>query len=116
MKNFILGLLASFTVISCAQADVEINEDVKIFDVRTTSEWQTGHLESATHLSMELLPTNIELLVPDKSQQVVLYCRSGNRAGQMMSVMQKLGYTNVINVGSVRDASKLLKDNVIVGK
>ena len=113
MKKWLLALVAGLSAQSCAPAVDQVESNAKVIDVRTTQEWNTGHLEGAIHLSMDLLPSKIEALVPDKTQQVILYCRSGNRAGQMLSVMKKLGYENVINAGGVNSAAKLVNDNVI---
>jgi molybdopterin/thiamine biosynthesis adenylyltransferase len=37
-------------------------------------------------------------VVPDRSQRVILYCRSGNRSGKAAQEMSELGYENVANV------------------
>jgi rhodanese-related sulfurtransferase len=49
-----------------------------------------------------------------KQQQIVLYCQSGNRAGQAAKYLDSLGYENVYNAGgfgtwTTRDASLKLK-------
>ena len=41
----------------------------------------------------------------DKSANYVLYCRSGNRAGQALDMMTSMGFTNVQNIGSVDEAA-----------
>jgi rhodanese-related sulfurtransferase len=33
-----------------------------------------------------------------KDQEIIIYCRSGNRSGQACMVLESLGFTNVINV------------------
>ena len=113
MKKWLLALMAGLSASSCAPSDDKIDENAKIIDVRTVQEWNSGHLDNAVLLSMDQLPSKIEALVPDKTQQVVLYCASGNRAGQMMSVMKKLGYDNVINAGGVRAAAKLVNVDIV---
>jgi len=37
-------------------------------------------------------------VVPDRSQRVILYCRSGNRSGKAAQEVSELGYENVANV------------------
>jgi rhodanese-related sulfurtransferase len=49
-----------------------------------------------------------------KQQHIVIYCQSGNRAGQAASYLESLGYENVYNAGGFgtwasRDASLKLK-------
>jgi rhodanese-related sulfurtransferase len=33
-----------------------------------------------------------------KNEEVLLYCRSGNRSGQAALVLETMGFTNVVNV------------------
>ena len=75
-----------------------------IIDVRTQSEWDSGHLDKAVHLPLDVFESGIEGLVKDKDATVYLYCRSGNRSGKALKIMQKLGYTNAANVGGIKDA------------
>jgi len=84
-----------------------------IIDVRTIEEWNSGHLASAQHLELQLVAGGIEQLVPDKSQALYLYCRSGNRSGQAKTLVEAMGYTNVINAGGVADAGALLNELII---
>ena len=45
--------------------------------------------------------------------KIILYCRSGNRAGKSMKILTNLGYTNVINAGGLQSAKELSNDRVI---
>ncbi|AOE49756.1 rhodanese-like domain-containing protein [Kangiella sediminilitoris] len=71
--------------------------DATVIDVRTKAEYQQGHYADATLLPLATLTENIDSLKLDKSDQIVVYCRSGNRAGKAKVALEKLGYTNVIN-------------------
>ncbi len=84
-----------------------------IIDVRTIEEWNSGHLASAQHLELQLVAGGSEQLVPDKSQQLYLYCRSGNRSGQAKTLVEAMGYTNVVNAGGVADAGALLNEAIV---
>ncbi|MCS5550003.1 MAG: rhodanese-like domain-containing protein [Gammaproteobacteria bacterium] len=84
-----------------------------IIDVRTENEWNSGHLESAVHLQLDVFSEGIEELVKDKNQKVYLYCRSGNRSGKAKKIMEGLGYANVVNAGGIGDASELLNEVII---
>jgi len=84
-----------------------------IIDVRTESEWNTGHLARAIHLPLDIFEQNIASLIEDKQQIVYLYCRSGNRSGKALQIMQGLGYVNAKNAGGVGDASQLLEIKIV---
>jgi phage shock protein E len=77
-----------------------------IIDVRTQNEWDLGHIDRAVHLPLDSFEGVIESLVIDKGTPVYLYCRSGNRSSNALQIMQKLGYTNVVNVGGINEARK----------
>lgn len=109
MRNLLLTILC--TLCWCGAA-AEVNNPM-IIDVRTTEEWNAGHLASAQHVELQTIAANIEQLVPDKDQQLYLYCRSGNRSGQAKAIIEQMGYSNVINAGGVNDASLLLNKAIV---
>lgn len=101
--NSVIKLLAALTVLFSGYLWAE-GKSSMIIDVRTQSEWDSGHLENAVHLPLDAFDSDIEGLVKDKDAKVYLYCRSGNRSGKALKIMQKLGYTNAANVGGINDA------------
>lgn len=60
-------------------------------------------------MPLDAFESGIEGLVKDKDATVYLYCRSGNRSGQALRIMQNLGYTNTANVGGINDARERFK-------
>ena len=82
-----------------------------VIDVRTMDEWNSGHLESAINIEWQNI-TSIQSNIP-KNEEIYLYCRSGNRSGKATKILLDAGYTNVINAGSIEEASKLLDINII---
>jgi rhodanese-related sulfurtransferase len=47
-------------------------------------------------------------LVTNKSDVVLLHCRTGRRSGLAETELRALGYTNVFNIGSFERAQKIL--------
>ncbi len=80
-----------------------------IIDVRTQEEWFEGHLENAVHIPHDEIADEIAKFSDDKGQRIVLYCRSGGRAGRALQALKKLGYTNVENAGGFDDVKKRFK-------
>jgi phage shock protein E len=109
MKILLLTILCALTL----SASATPGDKHMIIDVRTIEEWNSGHLASAQHLELQLVAGGIEQLVPDKSQQLYLYCRSGNRSGQAKTLVEAMGYTNVVNAGGVADAGALLNEAIV---
>lgn len=77
-----------------------INGDpkVKLIDVREDNEWQAGHAAGAEHLGKGIIERDIEMKVPDKSTELILYCGGGYRSALVADVLQKMGYTNVFSM------------------
>ncbi|MYM64095.1 rhodanese-like domain-containing protein [Pseudomaricurvus sp. HS19] len=73
-------------------------------DVRSAGEWQSGHLEQALHVPHTEIGDRIADITADKDAPIYLYCRSGRRAGVAKEALEKLGYTNVTNVGGYEQA------------
>tara|TARA_B100000035_G_scaffold159457_1_gene135943 strand:+ start:2612 stop:2950 length:339 start_codon:yes stop_codon:yes gene_type:complete len=89
------------------------DKDVLIIDVRTEAEWDSGYLENAIHIPVDTIEKNITLTEPDKSKEIYLYCRSGNRSGKATSILQSLGYKNVTNIGGIQSASTNLSIPIV---
>lgn len=111
VKNIIRSLVTLAIFMSCHLWAAETSK--MIIDVRTKSEWDAGHLETAVHLPLDVFETRIASLATDKTQVVYLYCRSGNRSGKALEIMQHLGYSNAVNAGGIGDASQRLKTKII---
>ncbi len=73
-------------------------ENLVILDVRTPEEFAEGHIEGAIMLDFYRDDFADELAKLDPSVPYVLYCRSGNRSGQTISLMEGLGFADVADV------------------
>ena len=100
MKNILsltLLLLASFSAAKTKDA-------ILIIDVRTSTEWNRGHLANAKHIEWQNIGEEITELTNDKHSTIYVYCRSGNRSGKAKLILEQLGYSNVINAGGIIEA------------
>ena len=100
MKNILsltLLLLASFSAAKTKDA-------ILIIDVRTSTEWNRGHLANAKHIEWQNIGEEITELTNDKHSTIYVYCRSGNRSGKAKLILEQLGYSNVINAGGINEA------------
>lgn len=68
-------------------------------DVRTSDEFNAGHIEGAVHIPYEEIALRIGEVTSDKGAKLHLYCRSGNRSGIAQQTLQAMGFTNTINEG-----------------
>jgi sulfur-carrier protein adenylyltransferase/sulfurtransferase len=89
----------TFEELSPAEAASEIDAGgVALIDTREPHEYEEVHIEGGRLVPPGILPDEIAGVVPDRSQRVLLYCRSGNRSGKAAEEMVRLGYENVANV------------------
>ena len=79
-----------------------------LLDVRTPEEHKTGYLEGAVLLPLAELESKISSKVADKNTPVYIYCRSGRRAGTAVEKLKTMGYTDLHNLGAMKDARERL--------
>ena len=72
--------------------------NVVVLDVRTDEEWNDSHAAGAFHWGLAEHIEKGELPPLGKNMEIYVYCRSGNRAGQAIRVLQEAGYTNLTNI------------------
>ena len=69
-----------------------------IIDVREPIEYMTGHVKGALNIPpIDLMAGAKKLADIDKDTPLVLYCRTGSRSNVGIQILQRLGYTNLIN-------------------
>lgn len=114
MKTLItLLVLLMIGLIGCSSKDYTIsaddalelieNDNTILLDVRTIAEYEDGHIEGAVLFPLDNLKSSIESAVPDKSTNIIVYCRSGNRSADAIDILVNLGYTNVHDLGGIID-------------
>lgn len=70
-----------------------------LLDVRTTEEFESGHIEGAANINVQVLSNQLDEVPRD--QPIVVYCRSGNRSTQASSILAQAGFTDVYNLGGI---------------
>ena len=90
------------------QPAVTLQSGGVLLDVRSPEEFASGHLRGAVNIPHDRIAEEIAAVVSDKSAQVILYCRSGRRAGTALDTLKSMGYGNVSNFGGLEDAQEHL--------
>ena len=120
MKKWIPGFLSLLLLAGCATPEgpdvsyrqismeeavavMEAETDYLILDVRTSEEFQEKHIPGAINVPNETIKTEDISVLPDKSQLILVYCRSGNRSKQASQKLAAMGYTNIIEFGGIQD-------------
>ena len=106
-RTLALGLVAVVAVSFAALADGELaplsqdaylalaksGEQAFVLDVRAPEEFVTGHVPGAVNIPYDQVAARLAEVPKDKD--VVLYCRSGRRAGMAAEVLAANGYTRL---------------------
>jgi phage shock protein E len=113
----VLFLAASLVFVGCGAADEEASDqaneeksvqeisqqdllsnpprDALILDVRTPGEFGEGHVPNAVNIPHNELASRLSELNSSSDRPIVLYCKSGRRAGMAAEVLQRAGYTDL---------------------
>lgn len=95
----------TYTQITMTEAVEMMNTETNyiILDVRTHEEYNEGHIPGAICIPNETIGSEDLSALPDKNQLILVYCRSGNRSKQASEKLVRLGYTNIVEFGGIRD-------------
>ena len=67
----------------------------RVLDVRTPGEFETAHIAGSYNVPLDLLREHRDEIVQHLDQDVVLVCRSGQRAAQAEETLRAAGLVNV---------------------
>ncbi|MDO5719532.1 MAG: rhodanese-like domain-containing protein [Actinomycetaceae bacterium] len=91
--------------LSALTLDNAAESDVLVIDVRTPEEFAGGHIPGAKNVPLDSISTEIASVASDKDEPLALYCRSGNRSGQALALLEDAGYTAMVNLGGIMNYS-----------
>jgi phage shock protein E len=94
--------------ISTKRAVAYLKDGALVIDVRSSAEFNSGHLPNAINLPVEKIETALPRRVKDKNQVLLLHCQSGMRSGVAKTKLAGLGYANAFNLGSYARAAGIV--------
>lgn len=93
------GSAGKVTTLNAADFAAKIaDKSIVLVDVRTPSEFASGHISGATNIDFESGSFESDIKKLDKSKVYAVYCRSGNRSGQATALMAKNGFATIFNL------------------
>jgi phage shock protein E len=75
---------------------------VVLLDVRDQYEYDGGHIAGAVLLPYDAIAEGAPGLPEDKGSTIIVYCRSGRRSAIAAETLAKLGYTHILDLGSIQ--------------
>lgn len=84
-------------MITCSQYDIlrVSGEPYILLDVRNQDEFDSGHMDGAIHIPLNLLPSVYLEKFPDKDTKIITCCFHGGRASKATKFLLENGYCNV---------------------
>jgi rhodanese-related sulfurtransferase len=70
----------------------------RLVDVREDDEWRAGHVPGAEHIGKGVIERDIVQKVPDKDEELILYCGGGYRSVLAADALQTMGYRRVYSM------------------
>ena len=94
---------AAYRQISQEKAKEMMSEGgVLVLDVRSQEEYDSGHIPGAVLLPVETITAETAAaVISDRSEIILVYCRSGNRSKTAAAALVKLGYENIYEFGGI---------------
>ena len=74
------------------------NSGVVVLDVRTSGEFESGHIANSVNIDVEAGSFQNEIANLDKNAQYAVYCHSGRRSGIPAEMMEKNGFKEIHNL------------------
>ncbi|TAD85759.1 MAG: rhodanese-like domain-containing protein [Bacteroidetes bacterium] len=80
------------------KARLEAGEKLNIVDVREPHEHADFNIGGILLPLGQVQTMQIDALDDLKNEEVIVYCRSGNRSGQACMILDMMGFTNTVNL------------------
>lgn len=84
-----------------------IEQGAFLVDVREPDEFAGGTAKGAVNIPLGSVATQLTKF--KGKENIVVFCRSGNRSGQAKTILEQNGFTNVLNGGTWEDVNRFLK-------
>jgi len=79
-----------------AKSLIESKPSLIILDVRTQEEYDSGHIERAILIPIDELGNRLDEL--SKNDELLVYCRTGNRSSNAVNILQANGFTKIFHM------------------
>ena len=86
------------------KARLDAGESVHLLDVREPFEHENFNIGGVLRPLGRIMQLDTDELKGWKEEEVVCYCRSGNRSGQACMMLETAGFTNVKNLSGGMNA------------
>lgn len=102
------GLIKNiFSGSNSAELQNSINNNTFLVDVRTPTEFAEGSVQGSVNIPLDQVQNQLAKF--KNHENIVVFCKSGNRSAQAKAILEQNGFTNIINGGTWK-IIKAIKD------
>ena len=98
--------IAEVQSVDCITKNSLVSDGAILIDVRSSLEYEQGHLDNSINIAVDVIESTIESEVSDKDTKIIVYCRSGNRSATAAQTLVNMGYKNVYDLGAMDSCNK----------
>lgn len=73
------------------------DKDVVILDIRDAKDFEKSSVDNSVNIPRDEFEEKMSDQLKDKDQEILLYCNTGTKSSEVSQILDKNGYTNVIN-------------------
>lgn len=100
-----------FSNLFATTEDNQLSELVKkgafLVDVRTPDEFADSHVPGSINIPLDKISSQLARF--KGKENIVVFCRSGNRSSQAKSILERNGFKNVINGGTYMNVGRAVE-------
>jgi phage shock protein E len=85
---------------------VAVKSGAFLVDVRTPAEFSSGNVKGSTNIPLDEVSSQLAKF--KNKENIVVFCRSGNRSSKAKSILEQNGFLNVINGGTWEIVNQVL--------
>ena len=90
--------------------NIELTEVIKkgafLVDVRSAAEFSAGSVKGVVNIPLDNLQQQLSKF--KGKQNIVVFCKSGNRSSMAKRILTQSGYSNVLDGGTWQNVNKVL--------
>jgi len=89
-------------ILSAEEARLAMDKDknIRLLDVRSNDEYTKGHITGSLNIPLDMLD-DIYGIIKNRKTKIFVYCQSGKRSRRACYMLEKMGYTDVTDIGGL---------------
>ncbi|MGZ8556986.1 MAG: rhodanese-like domain-containing protein [Chitinophagaceae bacterium] len=84
----------------------DIIKSAFLVDVRTAAEFSEGSVPGAVNIPLDTVVSQLSAF--KGKENIIVFCRSGNRSNQAKVILEQNGFKNVVNGGTLENVNQLV--------